>query len=126
MFQVFKKKHNKEPEPVVEIVMGAPVYEQLRKRAANEGVSESEELLRALRRGMSDYWLHVVKHETERYRSVEKLFNQSKHDNELLEAIINQNVRFHEILNDEDKGESTVKRWQGKFHHRRRNHLEDR
>lgn len=110
MFQVSKRKKNNTPELTVELIIDAPVYEQLKKRAHTEGVSENEELLRALRRGMSDYWLHVVKYERERYQSVKKLFSQSKRDNELLEAIINQNERFHEILDNKYKGESAVKR----------------
>jgi len=76
-----------------------------------DGISENEELLRTLRRGMSDYWLHVAKYERERYQLVEKLFEQSKRDNELLEALINQNMRFHEILEDREK--------QGEIHGRK-------
>ena len=105
MFQVFKRKKNNTPELTVELIIDAPVYEQLKKRALMEGISENDELLRTLRRGMSDYWLHVAKYERERYQLVEKLFEQSKRDCELLEAIINQNVRFHEILEDREKQE---------------------
>jgi hypothetical protein len=103
MFRVFKRKKNNTSEPIVELVIDTPVYEQLKKHALIEGISENEELLRALRRGMRDYWLHVAKYERERYQLVERLFEQSKRDSELLEAIINQNVRFHEILEDEEK-----------------------
>jgi hypothetical protein len=103
MFQVFKRKKNNTPELTVELIIDAPVYEQLKNRAHAEGVSENDVFEYSLKRGMSDYWLHVVKYERERYQSVKKLFSQSKRDNELLEAIINQNERFHEILDDKDK-----------------------
>ena len=103
MFQVFKRKKKNNPEPIVELFIDAPIYEQLKKRALVEGISENEELLRALRRGMSDYWLHVAKYERERYELVEKLFEQSKRDSELLGAIINQNELFREILKDKAK-----------------------
>jgi hypothetical protein len=103
MFQVFKKKKGSNAEPIVELVIDADVYEQLKNRALMDGISEDEELLRVLKRGMSDYWLHVAKYEKERYQWIKELFSQSKRDNELLEAIINQNERFHEILRDKDK-----------------------
>jgi hypothetical protein len=103
MFQVFKRKKNNNPKPIVELFIDAPVYRQLKERALIDGVPENEELLRALRRGMSDFWLHMAKHERERYELVEKLFEQSKRDNELLDAIINQNVRFYNILKNKEK-----------------------
>jgi len=103
MFVFFKRKKNDASVPTVELIIDAPIYGQLKKRALVEGVSKNEELLRALKRGMSDYWLHVVKYERERYQQVEKLFEQSKRDNELLEAIINQNERFQEILESKEK-----------------------
>lgn len=109
MFQIFKRKQNNTPLSV-DIIVDASVYEKLKNRARVENVSENEELLRALKRGMSDYWLHVAKYEGERYHLIEKIFEQARRDNELLEAIINQNTHFHEILYDKYRGESTVKR----------------
>ena len=103
MFLFFNRKKNNTSIPTVEIVTDASVYEQLKKRAHMEGVSESEELLRALRRGMRDYLLHVAKYQREEYFVVEKLFEQSKHDSETLDAIIKQNERFYEILEGEEK-----------------------
>ena len=103
MLDFFRRKKNNTSVPTVDLLIDAPVYEQLKERALIDGVSENEELLRALRRGMSDYWLHVAKYERERYEMVEKLFEQSKRDSELLEAIINQNVRFYEILEDKER-----------------------
>ena len=104
MLRFFKRKKNDASKLTIDLLIDAPVYKQLKRRALMEGVSENEELLRALRRGMSDYWLHVAKYKRERYQLVEKLFEQSKRDSELLEAIINQNVRFHEILEDRVRG----------------------
>jgi hypothetical protein len=107
MLRFFNRKKNNTSIPTVDLLIDAPVYEQLKKRAHTEGVSENEELLRALRRGMTDYQLHVAKYERERYQLVEKLFEQAKRDSELLEALMNQNIRFHEILeNREKQGES--------------------
>jgi hypothetical protein len=108
MSLLFKRKKNNTSIPTVDLSIDAPVYKQLRRRAHTEGVSESEELLRALRRGMTDYQLHVAKYGRERYQLVEKLFEQAKQDSELLEALMNQNIRFHEILDNREKqGEST-------------------
>jgi hypothetical protein len=67
MFRFAKRKKINTSVLAVELIIDAPVYAQLKKRARTEGVSENEELLRALRRGMSDYWLHVAKYERERY-----------------------------------------------------------
>lgn len=74
MFRFFNRKKNNTSIPTVDLLVDAPVYEQLKKRAHAEGVSENEELLCALRRGMTDYQLHVAKYERERYKLVEKLF----------------------------------------------------
>jgi len=98
MFLFSTRKKNNTSVPTVEIIIDAPVYEQPKKRAHMEGVSENEELLRALRRGMRDYLLNVAKYQREEYFVVEKLFEQSKHDSETLDAIIKQNERFHGIL----------------------------
>ena len=107
MFRFFNKKKDNTSVPPVDLFVDASVYKQLKKRAHMEGVSENEELLRALRRGMTDYQLHVAKYERERYQLVEKLFEQAKRDSKLLEALMNQNMRFHEILeNREKQGES--------------------
>lgn len=103
MFQVSKGKKNNAPVSNTELIIDASVYEQLKNRAHAEGVSENDVLEHSLRRGVSDYWLHVAKYEKERYQWIKELFSQSKRDNELLEAIINQNARFHEILGDKDK-----------------------
>jgi len=98
MFRFFNKKKNNTSVPTVDLLIDTPVYEQLRNRAHKEGVSENEELLRALRQGMTDYQLHVAKYQREEYCLLEKLFEQSKHDSETLDAIIKQNERFREIL----------------------------
>ena len=103
MFLFSNRKKNNTSVPTVEIIIDAPVYEQLKKRAHMEGVSQNEELLSALRRGMRDYLLHVAKYQREEYYLVEKLFEQSKHDSETLDAIIKQNDRFHEILEGKEK-----------------------
>ena len=39
----------------------------------------------------------------ERYEEVEKLFKQSKRHSELLNAMMNQNELFREILKDKEK-----------------------
>jgi hypothetical protein len=52
MFDFFKIRKSNTPERTIELVIDALGYEQLKKRALMEGVSENEELLRALRRGM--------------------------------------------------------------------------
>jgi len=101
MFPFSSRKKNNTSVPTVEITIDAPVYEQLKKHAHMEGVSENEELLSALRKGMRDYLLHVAKYQMEEYYLVEKLFEQSKHDSQTLDTIIKQNERFHEILDSE-------------------------
>ena len=107
MSRFFSRKKNNTSVPTVDLLIDAAVYEQLKKRARTEGISENEELLRALRQGMTDYQLHVAKYERERYQLVEKLFEQAKRDSELLEALMNQNIQFREILgNREKQGES--------------------
>lgn len=100
----FRKKKNDTPERVVELVLDDSTYKELKARANAESISENEEILRSLKRGMNDYWLHVAKHEKERYDLVEELYKQSKQDNELLEAIVNQNDRLHRILEGGVKG----------------------
>ena len=63
--RLFKSKKNNNPEPIVELIIDAPVYEQLKKRTLVESVSENDEFVDALRRGMRDYWLYVAKYERE-------------------------------------------------------------
>jgi thymidylate kinase len=104
MLNFFRKK-NHTSEQTIDLLIDTPVYEQLIKRARADDVSESEALLRALRQGMRDYWLHVAKREKERYYLVEELFKQSKRDSEMLNALIKQNERLHEILSGKEKQE---------------------
>jgi len=108
MSRFFNRKKNNTSIPTVDLIIDAAVYEQLKKRAHTEGISENEELLRALRRGMTDYQLHVAKYERERYQLVEKLFEQAKRDSELLEALMNQNIQFREILENRKKQGETI------------------
>lgn len=105
VFRVFKGRNNRTGAVAVELIMDASVYEKLKDRARVEGVSESTVLEHSLRQGMSDYWLHVAKHDSERYDWIKELFSLSKRDNELLEAIIEQNARLHEVLYAKDKQE---------------------
>ena len=100
MLHFFKRKKNNTSERTVDLLIDAPVYQKLKKRAHMEGISENEVLLYSLKRGMSDYWLHVMKDHKDDYELVKGFLEQCKRDNELLEAIINQNVRFHEILDE--------------------------
>jgi len=92
MFQGLREKEKQRPVSNVELIIDASVYKQLKNRAHVEGISENYVLEYSLRQGMNDYWLHVVKYEKERYQSIEELFSQSRRDNELLEAIISQDV----------------------------------
>jgi len=106
MFQLFGIKKNKNPEPTFELVIDGPIYKKLTNSAHGEGISENDAMVYALKRGMRDYWLHVIKHESERYQLVKKLCEQSKQDNELLEAIIAMNDRFNKMLKDKEKQEN--------------------
>jgi hypothetical protein len=110
MFHLFLRKKIDTSAVTVDLVVDAPIYEELKKRAHTEGISENDVLLYALKRGMSEYWLHVLKYERKRHKLVEKLFEQSKRKNALLEMIIDQNVRFREILDDKYKGGPAVKK----------------
>ncbi len=95
-----RKKRNRQSKPVIEVTIDAATYERLRGLARAHGVSQDEGLLCALRRGMEDYWLHIAQCERQRYRSLQKVFAQAKRDSELLEALIQQNIRFRQVLDD--------------------------
>lgn len=101
MFRAASRRNkNSQPEPVFEVTIDTHTYERLKELACTHGVSEDEELLGALRRGMEDYWLHVVRCERQRYQSLQKIFAQAKRDSELLEALLQQNIRFRQVLDE--------------------------
>ena len=104
----FRRKKSNTSVPTVDLLIDASVYEQLKKRAHTEGISENDVLLYSLKRGMREYYLHLAKDYKEDYEVTRKLFEQSKRDNELLREILSQNERFYEILDDKEK--------QGKIH----------
>jgi len=94
------EKHNTQNERKIELVISPALYKTIKKRAMEEGISENAEVAKALRRGMYNYWLHVLKIEKERYRQVEKLYEQSKYDNAILETLIAQNERLYDFLEE--------------------------
>ena len=107
MDHLFRKKKIDTSALTVDLVIDAPVYEKLKKRAHIECITENDVLLYALTRGMKNFNLHLAKDYKEDYEVISKLFEQSKRDNELLNALVHQNVRFRQILDDKEK--------QGKF-----------
>jgi len=105
----FRKKKIETPLPVVSLVVDIAVYEQLKERALVDGISENDVLAESLKRGMNDFWLHLMKDYREDYELIKKLFEHSKHDSDLLNGIINQNERFSDILKGNEKlGENGV------------------
>jgi hypothetical protein len=110
IFDSIRRKRRDAPVATIELTVDATIYERLKNRALKDGVSENEELLQALRRGMSDYWLHVATYEREQYKLIAKLFEQSKRDNELLESLISQNLRFLDMLEHKESKEKSSKK----------------
>jgi hypothetical protein len=82
----------------VVISLDYKVYEKLKDRALADGETESDALVRAFERGMDTYWANQIRSEQEDYELVKVLFEQSKHDHMLLEAIIKQNMELRKIL----------------------------
>lgn len=102
MINRFYRKTGKDAPVVLNLCLDINLYKKLKNEALTNSVSESDELFSALKRGMSDYWLHVIKYDRERYTVIARLFEQAKRDNMLLEAIIKQNEDYRTILKEND------------------------
>jgi hypothetical protein len=94
------KKERDKPDPVIELTLDASLYERLKTLACARGISEDEELFHALRLGMDDFWRYFGRYERQWYRSLQKIFAQAKRDGELLQALIEQNIRMRNILDE--------------------------
>lgn len=96
---IFRRK-DKDAPIILDICLEKDLYEKLKNNARLNSISESEELSAALKRGMRDYWLHVIKHDRERYAVIARLFEQSQRDSILLEQIVKQNEDYRMILQE--------------------------
>ncbi len=104
------KKEKGKPDPVIELTLDASLYERLRALACARGVPEDEELFRALRLGMDGFWRHFARYERQWYRALQKIFAQAKRDSELLDALVKQNIRLRNILDEHKRPESERQR----------------
>jgi len=108
VIKFFRHQKKKTPsEQPIELFMDVSTYEQLKKRAQIDGISEDDALLRSLEQGMHSYWLHMAKVYQEDYEVVNQLHERYKRDNDLLKGIMIQNERFYEILAGREAQNST-------------------
>ena len=110
MFSFLRRKTNRTLKRTVDLVVDASVYEQLKKRAAKEGISEDEALLHSLRGGMKDFNLHLMGEYKEDYTAVAHVLEQCKRDNASLRAILAQNEHLDSILQDYKQKQSEPRR----------------
>ncbi|KTB49345.1 hypothetical protein [Dehalogenimonas alkenigignens] len=101
MFGLFKKNCSKKALATIQTVsltLENEIYQTLEHRARLEGVSREEELVRALRRGMADYWLYVLDDSREDFEYISGLIEEYRQDIEKMRDLETQNLRFREIL----------------------------
>lgn len=79
------------------------LYQQVKKNAHDQGLPENSVLFNSLKRGMNNYWLHVLKEEKDEYERLKKKFKEYTNDSIILEKLINQNSHFKELLKSDAK-----------------------
>ena len=95
-------KRKKEAPVVINVFLDCPTYDRFKDYVAKNGFDESNALVKVLERGMANYWLYWYKQFKRDYRATKKSFKEQKKDNEVLEALEQQNEKLHRIL--EEKG----------------------
>jgi cell shape-determining protein MreC len=92
---VFNKKGE---TALIDMFLDHPTYEKFKAYIAENHLDESSALVKALKHGMTNYWLQEFKQIKESYLHVKKLFKEYKKDNETLKALQEENEQLRKIL----------------------------
>jgi hypothetical protein len=83
---------------LIDVFVEYSTYDRFRAFAARNDLDESGALVRVLEHGMASYWLMGFKRLKHSYLPMEKLFKEYKRDNELMNALEQQNEQMRKIL----------------------------
>jgi len=91
------RKNKKDAPVLIDVFVEYSTYDRFRAFAARNGLDENGAVVRVLERGMANYWLMGFKRLKQSYLPMEKLFKEYRRDNELLNALEQQNERMRKI-----------------------------
>jgi hypothetical protein len=91
-------EQKKDMPVTIDVFLDYLTYDKFRTYVTRNSLDESSALVQVLERGMTNYWLMGFKQLKQSYSPMEKLFREYKRDNELLNALAQQNEEMKGIL----------------------------
>jgi len=102
-------EENKNMPVTIDVFLDHLTYDKFRAYVTRNSLDESSALVQVLERGMANYWLMDFKRLKQSYSPMEKLFEECKRDNELLNALAQQNEQIRGILEKANQKTSVQK-----------------
>ena len=99
MFGRIMRKKRKIPF-IIDVFLDCSTYDRFKAYVAKNGFDESNALIDVLERGMANYWLHWYKQLKINYSLRRDMLEEYKKDNEILEALEDQNTQLKKILEE--------------------------